>query len=62
MRKGGLAPSFSFLFVGKSVLYVGCPINLTPIIYAIFAEFCTFALATGQVIGGGAPMSEKVCE
>lgn len=62
MEREGKTPSFSFLYVGIVVLYVGWPINLTPIIFANFGTLCTFALATGQVIGGGAPMSDKVCE
>lgn len=62
MEKEGKSPSFSFLFVGKVTLFVGCLLNLTPIILEDSGGYYTFALATGQVIGGGAPMSEKVCE
>lgn len=62
MEREGKLPSFSFLFVGIVPLFVGCLLNLTPIILEFSGGCCTFALATGQVIGGGAPMSEKVCE
>lgn len=61
--EGEAHASLSFvLFVEIIPLYVGWSLNLTPIIFAIFGTLCTFALATGQVIGGGAPMSDKVCE
>ena len=61
--EGEARASLSFvLFVRIVPLFVGCLLNLTPIILGDSGEYCSFALATGQVIGGGAPMSEKVCE
>lgn len=61
--EGEARASLSFvLFVRIVQLFVGCLLNLTPIILVDYRHCCTFALATGQVIGGGAPMSDKVCE
>lgn len=61
--EGEARASLSFvLFVRIVQLFVGCLLNLTPIILEESGGYYNFALATGQVIGGGAPMSEKVCE
>lgn len=61
--EGEARASLSFvLFVGIVPLFVGGLLNLTPIILGDSRNCCNFALATGQVIGGGAPVSEKVCE
>lgn len=62
MEREDKLPSFSFLFVEIVQLFVGCLLNLTPIILVDSGRYCTFALASGQVIGGGAPMSDKDCE
>lgn len=62
MEREGKLPSFSFLFVGIVQPFVGSLLNLTPIILGDSEQIYTFALASGQVIGGGAPMSDKDCE
>lgn len=57
-----LLRGYFVLFVQRCVRFVRERLNISPISLHGFGVFHTFALAFGQVIRGGALMSEKKAE